>query len=103
MSDDEEAQLLHTYRNVCQAVAFTEMIICQPSDEEGGLSSWSILMASKHKTTKQPLTPDQVVEMIRYVLEEPTNDEREALRIPALEQTKHPEFLTYIKGKMGAV
>ena len=91
--------LLAAYPACPLAVAWTETIIC--GKEEGRLEScWELMMG-----VMPPLSPAKVLELIRMALTEEvaegygsSNKTREALA-----QMDHPSYLTYLKGKMGAV
>lgn len=85
-------ELQRAYPHCFIAVAYTELLLCQADDD--GLSCWDILMQEK-----PPLNPAQVVEAIQAAMEGETAARAEE----ALKQTKHPSYLTYIAGRMGAV
>lgn len=85
--------LLAAYPDCPLAVAWTELMICQPSDEDPE-SSWELAMK-----LDPPLSPHELLDIIKQATVGETVGKAEQ----ALAQMDHPSFLTYLKGKMGAV
>lgn len=96
----KEHALLSAYPNVRLAVAWTELMLCVPPDDGSGESSWDIMV-------KAEMSPDEIIETIRKCIreeqEEGTNhgpDYLARMRL-AYPQTFHPEFRSYVMGKLG--
>lgn len=87
--------LLKTYPLCQQAVSFTELTICIPPEGESE-SSWDMMMAAK-----TPMSPDEVIEMIREVIVDEVAEGNKGRWKEALEQTNHPSYRFYIMAKMG--
>lgn len=92
--------LLDAYPAIHQAICYVELIICGDGLDQEILAErephertcWDIMM-----NAVPPASLDEVVTLIRGAMAQETEG-----KIPqALEQTHHPQFLTYIRGKMG--
>ncbi len=92
---NQQQQLLDAYPNARQAVAWTELILCVPPPGETD-TSWDIMM-----NAKMPLA--EILDAIKHCIQEEINDGAPGKRREALAQCNHPQFLTYLKGKMGAM
>lgn len=93
-------QLLAGYPEVKQAVAYVELVMCT-TDENHPVTMWELLEVHKR-------TPHYMVETIRNLIEGETKEEQETPEakagiLLAFFQTYHPQFLTYVAGKMGAM
>lgn len=94
--------LLAAYPKADKAVAFTELVICTPvEDDPTGQSIWDLLVTPS-------TTPWDVVKVIRAHLGEELSEEHPTVEVKksigvAYLQTFDPQFLMYIKGKMGCV
>lgn len=87
------AELFAAYPNVKHAVAYVELIICEPVDGE---SAWDLLM-----TTLRPMSPKDVADCLcDDGVDVIGRTERECMIRAEMD---HPEFLRYLAGKMGAV
>lgn len=89
------------YPAVRTAILFTEGFIVTPV-EPGTESAFDIMMRAV-----PPVPPHEAVEIVRSVAQETAEDtDDENIRSVAnlaVEQMSHPEFLTYLRGAMGAV
>jgi hypothetical protein len=83
--------LMRTYPLVIKAVAWTELIICQSND--GEQTSWDMLL--EHEPD---ISPPEMVKIMKEVIEGETMPYAEEVR----KQMDHPQYLTYIAGKLGA-
>ena len=95
-------ELLAAYPRVRGAVAWTEMFACVAPDD-GCEPAWDLLIRADPS-----LTPSEMVDCIRDTMREVAKDAdelpivRRASTI-ALQQVDHPDYLTYIRGKMGCM
>lgn len=90
-----EQDVLDTYPHCRTAVAYTEGMLCVPCDGEK-YSSWDLMM-----NTKNPMTLDEVIEMIQNLLRSEVEEGNACRASDALEQSNHPSYRTYIAAKMG--
>lgn len=96
----KEHALLSAYPNVRLAIAWTELMLCVPPYDEPGESSWDMMVKAK-------MTLGEIIETIRKcIYEEQTEgvDHGEGYTIrmkSAYQQTFHPEFGSYVMGKLG--
>lgn len=86
-------RLLAAYPDCSLAVAWTELMICQPTEDDPQ-SAWGWAMNRPH-----PVSPAEMLEIIKAATVGETIGKAEQ----ALAQMDHHSFLTYLKGKMGAV
>ena len=103
MTDQEKYDVLSTYRKCAAAVAWVELFICADGldDTESG---WDVLMT--HVTS-----PDRMVRELRELLDEDVSDPDDGpvlgsltSQLPTIRaEMDHPDFTTYIAGKMGCV
>ncbi len=90
------SDILDRYPNVRLAVSFVELIMCgtTPDDPE---STWDMLISAGY-------TADKMLAGIKWVMEDEVND---PIGFPsdkiaaARAQLDHPEFRTYLAGKLG--
>lgn len=85
--------VLAAYPNARVAIAYVEVIICVPP-KPGEEPAWDMVLREN-----PGVTPRQMAEALRIVLK----DEAAARAQEAREQMLHPEFLAYLKGKMGCM
>lgn len=95
-------ELLAAYPRVRFAVAWTEMFACVAPDD-GHEPAWDLMMRAD-----PPLSPDEMVDCIRDTIREVVEDADELPTVRrastlALPQVDHPDYLTYIRGKMGCM
>lgn len=95
-------ELLNAYPTIRSAVAWTELFVC--TAEPGEPSAWDEMMRTGS-------TPAEVRDMLARALEEEVVEAAvgghsaryRAQTVLGAAQARRPEFLTYIKGRMGAV
>lgn len=95
-------EILDAYPKVRQAVAWTEAFVCIPP-EDGERPAWDLLMAAE-----PAMTPGEIVAVIRETIREElegddTSTAGRRAAMFALPQVDHPDYLTYIRGKMGCM
>lgn len=95
-------ELLAAYPKVRAAVCWTEAFVCI-APEDDGTPAWEVIM-----NADPPLTPDEIVALIRDTIREEVEGDntttagRRAAMF-ALPQVDHPDYLTYIRGKVGCM
>jgi hypothetical protein len=96
----QEHALLSAYPNAKKAVAWVELMLCVPIRDEPGESSWDMMVTAK-------IPPGEIVAMVRQCIHEEQEDGKHhgerylAVVRQAHTETFHPEFLSYIAGKLG--
>ncbi len=94
MSDDLK-DLFAAYPTVIQAICHVELFLCT-GDEDHPVSAWDTFIAG------QPgVAPQTVIDVVRQGCREELALGSPGRWADALAQCERPEFLTYIKGKMG--
>lgn len=95
-------ELLDAFPRVRHAVCWTEAFVCiAPEDDQE--PAWDLIMRAK-----PALTPDEIVSLIRDTIREELNDPETCLggyraATLAMPEVDHPDYLTYIRGKMGCM
>lgn len=91
-------ELLATYPSVSHAVAWMELIICQTNEDPDSVaqgSAWGMMMRAK-------MSPREVLKMVQEVADEDDmGDDGITKIIQVRQELRCPEFLTYLRGKMG--
>jgi hypothetical protein len=85
------ADLDRCYPDVLQAIAWTELIICQSSDGEE--TSWELILRSQPN-----ISPYEMLSYMKEAIEGETVGRAEE----AKSQMNHPQYLRYLAGKLGA-
>lgn len=92
---------IRVYPNVRTAILFVEGFVATPVNP-GEDSALDVLL----KATP-PVPPHEALEIIRGVAQETAEDAEDedvrSVAAKAAEQMGHPDFLTYLRGAMGAV
>ena len=94
---DRVKVLFGTYPAVTHAISWVELLLCERGEGEDE-STWDLMM-----TVTPPLTPADVVDLIRQQLARAVQEGDQGRTAEALAETSHPQFLAYIAGKMGAL
>ena len=81
--------LLDAYPGVSVAVAYVELILCQPEGPESE-SFWDIILGAK-------LPPEGVLNLVRAAMKEAAFPKAQQV----LAETYHPSFMTYLAAKLG--
>lgn len=86
-------ELFRIYPHVTHATAFVELIICEANPGEPE-SAWDMLLRSGK-------SPDWVIDALKTVVADEVAIGSPGKHAEALAEMDHPEFRTYICGKMG--
>ncbi len=89
------AELLRTYPKCVIAVAYVELMLCEPC-EPGEPSSWQLLMSAT-----PPMSIEEVIATIHQLLIDEVSDDAPFKAAEALSQIDEPSFRVYIGGRMG--
>ncbi len=87
--------LLDAYPTVTHAVSFVELIICAQPDMDG-FNSWRLMMVAG-------CNPEEVREAIKEVVADEVALGSPGKHQEALTEMDCPEFMVYLRGKMGAM
>lgn len=92
--------LFRAYPNVTHAVSWVELVVCDA--DPGERSAWDEIF--RHgRAAGIDFDPRQVVGILADALEEDIREGTAKGRsAEALAEMRHPEFLRYVAGKMGA-
>lgn len=90
-------ELFATYPNAVMSISYVELILCEP-DEDHPVSAWDTFIAGSAK-----ISPADVVKLVKDGCQEELELGSRGRWTEAIAQCDHPEFLTYLKGKMGAM
>ena len=83
-------QQLSAYPTCARAVAYTELVICTPQSEP--YCCWDLL-------TSKPLSPDEILRLIKLTVESYAYEEPWARE--TLAQMGTPEYKQYLAAKLG--
>lgn len=85
------ADLDQCYPDVKQAIAWTELIICQNS--RGEETTWQFILRNRPN-----ISPHEMLDYMKLVIEGETVGRAEEAKA----QMNHPQYLRYLAGKLGA-
>jgi len=89
-------ELLAAYPTVTHAIGYVELLLCTPDDEHP-VSAWDMFIAGNK------LTPTEVINLCKEGCREEMDLGTAGKWAETLIECDRPEFLTYLKGKMGAM